>query len=72
MGAVLLYLISYIPEFDHSVSAGSWVLVFSAIGVYIGSILAEKKIKLTTLVLYLLGAACVWGLLNGFFHALYT
>ena len=72
VGAVLLYLISYIPEFDYSISAGSWVLVFSAIGVYIGSILAEKKIKLTTLVLYLLGAACVWGLLNGFFHALYT
>ena len=69
---VMLTLLTFFGNYEASVSAGAWSLVLCAILVYVGSIMAEKRIRLIELMLYLLGAACIWGLMNGFIHAMLT
>ena len=69
---VMLTLLTFFENYEASVSAGAWSLVLCAILVYVGSIMAEKRIRLIELLLYLLGAACIWGLMNGFIHAMLT
>lgn len=69
---LILIALLFSNDYTSSVSAGSWSLVISAVLVYLGSILAEKRMRIVVLLLYLFGVVAIWGLMNGFIHAMLT
>ena len=67
--ALMLLMLLIIGGFEMTLHV-SVCLVWSAIWIYVGAVLAEKRLRFIDLLFYVFGTAAVWGIIAGILNAL--